>query len=79
MFAKDPALLSDGTRQLSLVALCTNFPPAEPEIGDSLLTFNNVIVLFHEFGHVLHHTLSRSDFTEFEYLLMLSILEVLSS
>ncbi|CAN5316829.1 oligopeptidase A [soil metagenome] len=40
--------------------LTTNFaPPAEG--CHSLLTHNDVVTLFHEFGHVLHHVLSEVD------------------
>ncbi|MET0364066.1 MAG: M3 family metallopeptidase [Sphingobium sp.] len=45
---------------LPVAYLTTNFaPPA----GDrpSLLTHNDVVTLFHEFGHVLHHILSEVD------------------
>ena len=40
--------------------LTTNFaPPAGTR--PSLLTHNDVVTLFHEFGHVLHHVLSEVD------------------
>ncbi len=45
---------------LPIAYLTTNFAPAT---GDrpSLLTHNDVVTLFHEFGHVLHHLLSEVD------------------
>ena len=35
--------------------------PAKPEITASLLTHDDVITLFHEFGHGLHHVLTQVD------------------
>lgn len=51
----------DGNRfHLPVAYLTTNFaPPAEGR--PSLLTHNDVVTLFHEFGHVLHHILSEVD------------------
>lgn len=41
--------------------LCCNFMP--PVAADpSLLTHNEVLTLFHEFGHGLHHMLTRVDY-----------------
>lgn len=45
---------------LPVALLTTNFAP--PAGGrPSLLTHNDVVTLFHEFGHVLHHILSEVD------------------
>jgi oligopeptidase A len=51
----------DGNRfHLPVAFLTTNFaPPAGGRA--SLLTHNDVVTLFHEFGHVLHHILSEID------------------
>lgn len=38
--------------------LVCNFPPPD-ESGASLLTHTDVVTLFHEFGHMLHHLLTR--------------------
>jgi len=40
--------------------LVCNFPPLD-DMGQSLLTHDDVVTLFHEFGHMLHHLLTRID------------------
>jgi oligopeptidase A len=41
--------------------LVCNFPPTDSS-GISLLTHIDVVTLFHEFGHMLHHLLTRVDY-----------------
>jgi oligopeptidase A len=41
--------------------LVCNFSPPN-DAGISLLTHNDVVTLFHEFGHMLHHLLTRIDY-----------------
>jgi len=41
--------------------LVCNFSPPDDET-DSLLTHDDVVTLFHEFGHMLHHLLTRIDY-----------------
>jgi oligopeptidase A len=41
--------------------LVCNFSPPDSD-GVSLLTHNDVVTLFHEFGHMLHHLLTRVDY-----------------
>ena len=50
----------DGHLQLPLAHLVCNFAPP---VGDqpALLTHDDVITLFHEFGHGLHHMLTQVD------------------
>ncbi|AEW44823.1 oligopeptidase A [Serratia symbiotica str. 'Cinara cedri'] len=51
---------SDGTLQKPVAYLTCNFtPPLNNQ--QSLLTHNEVITLFHEFGHGLHHILTEID------------------
>jgi len=52
--------LSDGSLQLPVAYLVCNFPGP---IGDApaLLSHNDLQTLFHEFGHGLHHMLTRVD------------------
>ncbi|MBD3647749.1 MAG: M3 family metallopeptidase, partial [Pseudomonadales bacterium] len=51
---------ADGDLQLPVAYLTCNF---SPPVGDtpSLLTHSEVVTLFHEFGHGLHHMLTQVD------------------
>ena len=51
----------DGKLQLPVAYLTCNFTPP---VGDkpALLTHNEVVTLFHEFGHGLHHMLTKVDY-----------------
>lgn len=51
---------TDGTLQTPVAFVNCNFNPAD---GDqpALLTHDDVLTLFHEFGHCLHHMLSEVD------------------
>ncbi|CAM6119376.1 unnamed protein product [Calypogeia fissa] len=54
----------NGTRQLPVVAMLANF--TRPTKGKpSLLTHEEVVNYFHEFGHVMHHICSRASFARF--------------
>jgi oligopeptidase A len=49
-----------GVLQTPVAYLVCNFAPPLPG-HDALLTHNDLITLFHEFGHGLHHMLTRVD------------------
>ncbi len=51
----------DGHATLPVGYLVCNFPPFD-DLGRSLLSHDDVVTLFHEFGHMLHHLLTRIDF-----------------
>jgi oligopeptidase A len=51
----------DGDTALPVGYLVCNFPPID-ESGRSLLAHDDVVTLFHEFGHMLHHLLTRIDY-----------------
>jgi len=53
--------LPDGTRQLAMSAIIGNAPPPAPG-KPSLLSHKDVVDLFHEFGHLLHTTLSTARY-----------------
>ncbi|MDJ0711664.1 MAG: M3 family metallopeptidase [Woeseiaceae bacterium] len=50
----------NGRTSLPVGYLVCNFQPPN-EKGVSLLTHDDVVTLFHEFGHMLHHLLTRID------------------
>jgi len=52
---------SDAGTQLPVAYLNCNFTPPQND-EPALLTHNEVITLFHEFGHGLHHMLTRIDY-----------------
>jgi oligopeptidase A len=55
------ARFRDGdTLQLPVAFLTCNFPPATDDTP-ALLTHDDVLTLFHEFGHGLHHLLTEID------------------
>jgi len=50
-----------GENAIPVGYLVCNFPPPD-EHGVSLLAHSDVVTLFHEFGHMLHHLLTRVDY-----------------
>jgi oligopeptidase A len=50
-----------GIAALPVGYLVCNFPPFDDN-GRSLLAHDDVVTLFHEFGHMLHHLLTRIDY-----------------
>lgn len=52
---------ADGTYELPVAALMCNFPAPSAD-KPSLLKQDDVVTLFHEFGHVMHAMLSRSRY-----------------
>ncbi|HNC23037.1 MAG TPA: M3 family metallopeptidase, partial [Opitutaceae bacterium] len=58
---KSGGLMADGRYDLPVAALLCNFPAPTAD-APSLLKHADVETLFHEFGHVMHHMLSRSRF-----------------
>jgi oligopeptidase A len=53
--------LGDGQIQTPVAYLTCNFPPPTKQ-QPSLLRHDDVLTLFHEFGHGLHHLLTRVDY-----------------
>jgi thimet oligopeptidase len=55
-------LIREGTYLKPIAAIVANFTP--PSDGKpSLLTHDEVETLFHEFGHIMHHTLSKAPYS----------------
>ena len=59
-FGISAANLNGGNEILPVAALICNFPEAAAG-NPTLLDHSNVIILFHEFGHLVHAMLVRSD------------------
>jgi oligopeptidase A len=58
--ARDRRRMADGVLQSPVANLVCNFTPADAG-KPALLTHDEVTTLFHEFGHGLHHLLTRVD------------------
>ena len=57
-------LLPDGSYQPPVSAIVANFTRPSAETP-SLLRHSEVVTLFHEFGHILHQTLTRAPYLHF--------------
>ncbi len=60
----DGKLLDNGQYQRPVVALICNFPSPQPD-RPSLLPHEDVVTLFHEFGHAMHAILTRARHARF--------------
>lgn len=61
---RDTTKMPDGSRLVPMAAIECNFPkPGGP--APALMTHQDAVTFFHEFGHVLHHLLSESELTAF--------------
>ncbi|MDP9292113.1 MAG: Zn-dependent oligopeptidase, partial [Verrucomicrobiota bacterium] len=58
------ARLPNGKYQRPTVALICNFPPASGE-KPALMAHDEVVTLFHEFGHAMHSILTRANYSRF--------------
>jgi thimet oligopeptidase len=54
----------DGVYELPVSSIVSNFNPPTPE-NPSLLPHSEVETLFHEFGHIMHQTLTRAKYSTF--------------
>ncbi len=55
---------SDGTYQAPVSAIVANFTPPSGQ-APALLQHSEVLTLFHEFGHILHQVLTRTELGRF--------------
>ncbi len=55
--------VKDGSYRTPMAALVCNFP--KPGAQPALMQHDEVVTFFHEFGHVLHHLLTRSELASF--------------
>ena len=60
----DGKVLSDGRYQRPTVALICNFPAPQPG-KPSLMAHDDVVTIFHEFGHAMHAILTRAHYARF--------------
>jgi len=57
---RDTKRMADGSRLLPIAAIECNFPKPGGD-GPALMSHQDATTFFHEFGHVLHHLLSRTE------------------
>ena len=56
--------LEDGSYELPAAAIVSNFPPPSGDVPP-LLKFDDVVTLFHEFGHVTHNIFTKAKYGKF--------------
>jgi thimet oligopeptidase len=56
--------MADGSRQMPIAAIVCNFPKGTPD-SPALMSHQDAVTFFHEFGHVLHHLLTTSQLATF--------------
>lgn len=61
---RDTKRMGDGSRLMPIAAIECNFPKPGGE-GPALMSHQDATTFFHEFGHVLHHLLSKTDTVTF--------------
>lgn len=61
---RDTVKLPDGSRLVPMAAIECNFP--KPGAGGAaLMSHQDVVTFFHEFGHILHHLFSEAELSTF--------------
>jgi len=61
---RDTVKMGDGTRLMPIAAIECNFPKPGGA-APALMSHQDAVTFFHEFGHVMHHLLSESELSTF--------------
>ncbi len=61
---RDTVKLQDGSRLVPMAAIECNFPRPGGG-GAALMSHQDAVTFFHEFGHILHHVLSEAELSSF--------------
>ncbi len=61
---RDTTKMPDGSRLMPIAAIECNFPKPGGA-APALMSHQDAVTFFHEFGHVIHHLLSESDLSSF--------------
>jgi thimet oligopeptidase len=61
---RDTLELRDGSRLVPMAAIECNFPQPGSG-GPALMSHQDAVTFFHEFGHILHHLLSEAELSSF--------------
>lgn len=61
---RDTMKMPDGSRLMPIAAIECNFPKPGGA-APALMSHQDAVTFFHEFGHVLHHVLSESELSSF--------------
>ncbi|MBN9167417.1 MAG: oligopeptidase A [Myxococcales bacterium 68-20] len=61
---RDTVKMADGSRLMPIAAIECNFPKPGGA-APALMSHQDAVTFFHEFGHVLHHLLSESELSSF--------------